>query len=146
MNSESAAVTAVNLVQQQAVQDVWVGLMQLLQDMAAVYRVRRKLHLQYWMYLVILMSCRYVSVYEIDGEVTRDFPTTHLLKKAKPVYTTLPGWKCDIRGITKYEDLPENCRKYIEFIEKELEVPITMVSMDRVVMKSSNVNKLIKYF
>ncbi|MBT9773122.1 adenylosuccinate synthase [Coprococcus catus] len=66
--------------------------------------------------------------YEIDGEVTRDFPTTHLLKKAKPVYTTLPGWKCDIRGITKYEDLPENCRKYIEFIEKELEVPITMVS------------------
>ena len=66
--------------------------------------------------------------YEIDGEVTRDFPTTHLLKKAKPVYTTLPGWKCDIRGITKYEELPENCRKYIEFIEKELEVPITMVS------------------
>ena len=66
--------------------------------------------------------------YEIDGEVTRYFPTTHLLKKAKPVYTTLPGWKCDIRGITKYEDLPENCRKYIEFIEKELEVPITMVS------------------
>ena len=66
--------------------------------------------------------------YEIDGEVTRDFPTTHLLKKAKPVYTTLPGWKCDIRGITKYEDLPENCRKYIEFIEKELEVPITMLS------------------
>ena len=66
--------------------------------------------------------------YEIDGEVTRDFPTTHLLKKAKPVYTTLPGWKCDIRGITKYEDLPENCRKYIEFIEKEIEYPITMIS------------------
>ncbi len=66
--------------------------------------------------------------YEIDGEVTRDFPTTRLLKKAKPVYTVLPGWKTDIRGITKYEDLPENCRKYIEFIEKELEVPVTMVS------------------
>jgi adenylosuccinate synthase len=66
--------------------------------------------------------------YEIDGEITKDFPTTRLLKKAKPVYTTLPGWKCDIRGITKYEDLPENCRNYIEFIEKELEVPITMVS------------------
>jgi adenylosuccinate synthase len=66
--------------------------------------------------------------YEIDGKITRDFPTTRLLKKAKPVYTTLPGWKCDIRGITKYEDLPENCRNYIEFIEKELEVPITMVS------------------
>ena len=66
--------------------------------------------------------------YEIDGQVTRDFPTTRLLKKAKPVYTTLPGWKTDIRGITEYEDLPENCRNYIEFIEKELEVPITMVS------------------
>lgn len=66
--------------------------------------------------------------YEVDGEILRDFPTTHLLKKAKPVYTVLPGWKCEIRGIRNYEDLPENCRKYIEFIEKELEVPITMVS------------------
>lgn len=66
--------------------------------------------------------------YDIDGEVTKDFPTTVQLAKAKPVYVTLPGWKSDIRGITKYEDLPENCRKYIEFIEKELEVPITMVS------------------
>lgn len=66
--------------------------------------------------------------YEIDGEVTRDFLTTVKLEKAKPVYTTLPGWKSDIRGIKKYEDLPENCRKYIEFVEKEIEVPITMVS------------------
>ena len=66
--------------------------------------------------------------YEIDGKVTKDFPTTHYLKKAKPVYEYLPGWKCDIRGIKKYEELPENCRKYIEFIEKELEVPVTMIS------------------
>lgn len=66
--------------------------------------------------------------YEIDGTVTRDFPVTAKLKKAKPVYETLPGWKEEIRGITKYEDLPENCRNYIEFIEKELGVPITMVS------------------
>ena len=66
--------------------------------------------------------------YEIDGKVTRDFPTTAGLAKAKPVYEKLPGWQTDIRGIKKYEDLPENCRKYIEFIEKELEVPITMVS------------------
>ncbi len=66
--------------------------------------------------------------YEIDGKVTRDFPTTNLLKKAKPVYETLPGWKCDIDGIREYDKLPENCRKYIEFIEKELEVPIKMVS------------------
>ena len=66
--------------------------------------------------------------YDIDGEVTTDFPTTYLLEKAKPVYETLPGWKCDIRGIKKYEDLPENCRKYIEFIEKQIECPITMIS------------------
>ena len=66
--------------------------------------------------------------YEIDGKVTRDFPTTHLLKKAKPVYKVLPGWKEEIRGITDYDKLPEKCREYIEFIEKELEVPITMVS------------------
>ena len=66
--------------------------------------------------------------YEIDGEVTKEFPVTHLLEKAKPVYKVLPGWKEDIRGIKKYEDLPENCRKYIEFIEKEIEYPITMIS------------------
>ena len=66
--------------------------------------------------------------YEIDGEVTTDFPTTAKLEKAKPVLMTLPGWKCDIRGIKKYEDLPENCRKYVEFIEEQIGYPITMVS------------------
>lgn len=66
--------------------------------------------------------------YEIDGEKTGEFPTTPRLKRAKPVWTSLPGWKCDIRGIRKYEDLPENCRKYIEFIEQQIGFPITMVS------------------
>ena len=66
--------------------------------------------------------------YEIDGEVTTDFPVTPLLNKAKPVYKVLPGWKTDIRGIKKYEDLPENCRKYIEFVEEQIGFPITMVS------------------
>ena len=66
--------------------------------------------------------------YDIDGEVTTDFPTTAKLKKAKPVYEVLPGWKTDIRGIKNYEDLPENCRNYIEFIEKHIGYPITMVS------------------
>lgn len=66
--------------------------------------------------------------YEIDGEVTTDFPVTYKLERAKPVLETLPGWKSDIRGIRKYEDLPENCRKYIEFIEKQIGYPITMVS------------------
>jgi adenylosuccinate synthase len=66
--------------------------------------------------------------YEIDGKVTDRFPTTALLKKAKPVCEKLPGWKCDIRGIRTYEELPENCRKYIEFIEEKIGFPITMVS------------------
>ena len=66
--------------------------------------------------------------YEIDGEVTTEFPTTSLLEKAKPVLEKLPGWKCDIRGIKKYEELPENCRKYIEFVEEKIGFPITMVS------------------
>ena len=66
--------------------------------------------------------------YEIDGEVTTDFPTTAKLEKAKPVLKKLPGWKTNIRGIKNYEDLPENCRKYIEFIEEQIGFPITMVS------------------
>ncbi len=66
--------------------------------------------------------------YEIDGKVTKDFPTTGWLEKAKPVWEVLPGWKCDIRGIRNYEELPENCRRYIERIEQELGVPVKMVS------------------
>lgn len=66
--------------------------------------------------------------YEIDGAVTTDFPVTHLLNKAKPVYEILPGWNCDIRGIKRYEDLPENCRRYIEFVEGQIGYPITLIS------------------
>jgi len=66
--------------------------------------------------------------YDLNGEITTDFPVTHLLEKAKPVLQNLPGWKCDIRGIRKYEELPEKCRNYIEFIEKQIGYPITMVS------------------
>ena len=66
--------------------------------------------------------------YEIDGTVTTEFPTTSKLEKAKPVYEKLPGWKCEIRGIRKYEELPENCRNYVEFVEKQIGFPITMVS------------------
>lgn len=76
-------------------------------------------------YLEELLVC---VGYKIDGKVTKDFPTTVKLAKAKPVYTVLPGWKQEIRGIKAYGKLPENCRKYIEFIEKELEVSITLVS------------------
>ncbi|MCR4586304.1 MAG: adenylosuccinate synthase [Lachnospiraceae bacterium] len=66
--------------------------------------------------------------YDIDGEQTTDFPVTYKLEKAKPVLKTLPGWKCDITGIREYDQLPENCRKYIEFVEQQIGYPITMVS------------------
>ena len=66
--------------------------------------------------------------YEIDGKQTKEFPTTDKLNRAKPVLKVLPGWKQDIRGIRKYEDLPENCRKYVEFIENEIGFPIKIVS------------------
>ena len=66
--------------------------------------------------------------YEVDGERITDFPATPTLMRCKPVYETLPGWECDIRGVKRYEDLPENCRKYVEFIEKACGCPIKMVS------------------
>ncbi len=66
--------------------------------------------------------------YELDGEVINDFPVTAKLSKCKPVLKVLDGWHCDIRGIRNYNELPENCRKYIEFIQKELGFPIKMVS------------------
>ena len=66
--------------------------------------------------------------YEIDGKVTRNFPVTRLLERAKPVLEVLPGWGTDIRGITDYDKLPAEARNYVEFIERQLEVPITMVS------------------
>ncbi|MDE6916712.1 MAG: adenylosuccinate synthase, partial [Lachnospiraceae bacterium] len=83
--------------------------------------------------------------YEIDGEVTTQFPVTAKLEKAKPVLTTLPGWKSDIRGIRNYEDLPENCRRYVEFIEEQIGYPITLVSngpaRDDVIYRKSTLKK-----
>lgn len=66
--------------------------------------------------------------YEIDGKVTTTFPVPNQLMKAKPVFEKLPGWKCDIRGITDYDALPENAKKYVEFLESKIGVPIKMVS------------------
>ena len=83
--------------------------------------------------------------YDVDGEVSTDFPVTWKLEKAKPVLETLPGWKCDIRGIKNYEELPENCRNYIEFVEKHIGYPITMVSngpgRDDIIYRKSTLKK-----
>lgn len=66
--------------------------------------------------------------YELDGQVIDYFPSTTKLKRCKPVLKTLKGWKTDITGIKEYSKLPKECREYIEFAEKEIGVPITMVS------------------
>ena len=66
--------------------------------------------------------------YEIDGQVTDMFPTTPSLLRAKPVFTTLPGWKCDIRGCKNYDDLPQQARDYVDFLEAHIGCPITFVS------------------
>ncbi len=66
--------------------------------------------------------------YELDGKRIDHFPSTIQLKRCKPVLVKMPGWKCDIRGIKTYEDLPEAARNYIEFAEREIGVPIKMVS------------------
>ena len=66
--------------------------------------------------------------YEIDGQIVKDFPVTRLLKDARPIYTVLPGWKSDIRGITDEEKLPKEALVYVDFIEQEIGVPIKLFS------------------
>ena len=66
--------------------------------------------------------------YDIDGDKTTDFPNTPKLNRAKPVFEYLDGWKCDIRGTKNYAELPENAKKYVEFVEKHIGRKITMIS------------------
>lgn len=63
-----------------------------------------------------------------DGTITKDFPVTPVLEKCKPVWEYLPGWKCDISKAHSFDELPENARKYVEFIEKETGCPVVIVS------------------
>ncbi|MBP1584355.1 MAG: adenylosuccinate synthase [Lachnospiraceae bacterium] len=83
--------------------------------------------------------------YEIDGKETKDFPVTCKLEKAKPVLKTFKGWKTDIRGIKNYDDLPAECKEYVEFIEKEIGYPITMISngpsRDDIIYRTSSLSK-----
>ena len=68
--------------------------------------------------------------YEIDGEITKDFPNPTKIEKCKPVIEYLPSWKGkgEIRGLTEYDKLPQEARDYVEFIEKEIGVHISIVS------------------
>lgn len=66
--------------------------------------------------------------YDVDGEITTDFPNPTKLDRAKPVLKKLPGWKCDVRGVTDFDKLPKEAQDYVLFIEKELGVKIGIVS------------------
>lgn len=84
------------------------------------------------------------EAYDIEGKITKDFPITTKLKKAKPVFKIFKGWKCDIRGIKEYDALPKECKEYIDFIESEIKVPITMVSngpkRDEIIIRKPKIN------
>jgi len=70
------------------------------------------------------------TAYEIDGVITKDFPNPTQLDRCKPVIEYLPSWKGkgEIRGLTEYDKLPKEAQDYVEFIEKEIGVHISIVS------------------
>ncbi|MGI6029351.1 MAG: adenylosuccinate synthase [Candidatus Heteroscillospira sp.] len=67
--------------------------------------------------------------YSLDGQITDNFPSPVLLPDAQPVFESLPGWKEDISGVRRWEDLPENARRYVEYIEKQIGCHIQYVSV-----------------
>ena len=67
--------------------------------------------------------------YELQGQIIDEFPFPAVLPEAKPVMTTMPGWKCDISGVRKWEDLPQAARDYVEYVEKAIGCHITYVSV-----------------
>ena len=69
-----------------------------------------------------------VTHYDVDGEIVDYFPMGEALNRAKPVVEYLPGWKCDLRGTTKWEDLPKAAQDYVLFIEQQLGAHISIVS------------------
>ena len=83
--------------------------------------------------------------YEIDGEVTDQFPVTPRLMRAKPVFTTLPGWKCDIRGCKDYDALPQQAKDYVDFLEQHIQCPITNMDavklMGEIVLETAKATK-----
>ena len=77
-----------------------------------------------------LPEIKVAVAYEIAGKRREDFPSTAAeLAQARPVYESLPGWKEDISGARSPEDLPENARRYLAFIEAELGVRVTLVGV-----------------
>ena len=92
-------------------------------------RVQRKSRSQSSDILSYMDSIPVCAAYECDGEVTRTFPFPSKLGRAKPIYVKLPGWGCDISKIRTYDELPENARKYVEYVEREIGCRISYVSV-----------------
>ncbi len=67
--------------------------------------------------------------YETNGKITKNFPSTYMLSKSQPVYEYLKGWNCDISGCVHYDELPEAAKNYIRFIETQIGIPITIISV-----------------
>jgi adenylosuccinate synthase len=69
------------------------------------------------------------TAYEVDGEVSGDFPVTARLERARPVLEKLPGWKCDVSGARRFEDLPRNAQGYVRRLEELINVPVRWISV-----------------
>ena len=67
--------------------------------------------------------------YELDGKITDEFPFPCVLDQAKPVTEYLPGWRCDISGVRRWEDLPQEARDYVEYVERSIGCHIGYVSV-----------------
>ena len=85
--------------------------------------------------------------YHTSGKITKNFPQTYLLKESKPVYEYLNGWNCDISGCSQYNELPEAAKNYIRFIEDQIGVPVSIISVgpkrNQTIFRNSGVgNKL----
>jgi adenylosuccinate synthase len=68
--------------------------------------------------------------YQYKGKILTEFPAdVSSLEECEPIYETLPGWQESTTDITKYEQLPENARKYLEYLESQIGVPVKMISV-----------------
>ena len=83
--------------------------------------------------------------YEIDGERVTEFPFSIEEDKITPEYVTLPGWKTDMTGMKSEDEFPEAFKNYVNFLEKELQTPITIVSIgpdrEQTILRDSKLTK-----
>ena len=69
------------------------------------------------------------TAYEIDGKPVQTFPVPARLNEARPVLESFPGWNCDISSVRDFDNLPEEAQNYVRFIEKQVGVPVRLISV-----------------